>query len=322
MAKITIDTLTGFDLSKLDYTSRDKLKKGLPSVLDKFAKAMGVALDVDPDTDTGVPLMNGKPGQVYMATMIERTVDNGTNTSIVLFAKPLASDQPISYYGGTYQPRKLVDKSTIDGLSNKMFSLRWRVDGKAVNPTNPDEPELQTVSIVPLVDNERDAVARKLRREYRVDSDDDYDNRFVVLNTCNKPTHFPGMADYYSPTGISNIMDIEDVYGHDVCIDDTMTLFDRQNVDKVFKMVTSQRGSDGRVREVVQYCMEPVLCASCADHDNYHGWLVFEYLKQSKCDDEKLDQIAKYQSRIQGNYGLPDVLYPRETMMSWIHLDI
>lgn len=322
MAKITIDTLTGFDLSKLDYTSRDKLKKGLPSVLDKFAKAMGVALDVDPDTDTGVPLMNGKPGQVYMATMIERTVDNGTNTSIVLFAKPLASDQPILYYG-TYQPRKLVDKSTIDGLSNKMFSLRWRVNGKAVNSTKSDESELQTVSIVPLVDNERDAVARQLRRKYRVDSC--FDNRFVVLNTCNKPTHFPGIADYecYYDSHISDIMPIEDVYGHDVCIDDTMTLFDRQNVDKVFKMVTSQRGSDGRVREVVQYCMEPVLCASRADHDKLHSWLVFEYLKQSKCDDEKLsDQITKYQSRIQGSYGLPDVLYPRETMMSWLHLDI
>ncbi len=320
MAKITIDTLTGFDLSKLDYTSRDKLKKGLPSVLDKFAKAMGVALDVDPDTDTGVPLMNGKPGQVYMATMIERTVNNAINTSIVLFAKPLASDQPIPYCG-TYQPRKLVDKSTIDGLSNKMFSLRWRVDGKAVNPTKPDEPELQTVSIVPLTDDERDAVARQLRRKYRVDSC--FDNRFVVLNTCNKPTHSPGVADYYSPTGISNIMPIEDVYGTDVCIDDTMTLFDRQNVDKVFKMVTSQRGSDGRVREVVQYCMEPVLCASRADHDKLHSWLVFEYLKQSKCDDEKLfDQITKYQSRIQGSYGLPGVLYPRETMMSWLHLDI
>lgn len=326
MAKITIDTLTGFDLSKLDYTSRDKLKKGLPSVLDKFAKAMGVALDVDPDTDTdtGVPLMNGKPGQVYMATMIERTVNNAINTSIVLFAKPLASDQPIPYYG-TYQPRKLVDKSTIDGLSNKMFSLRWRVDGKAVNPTKSDEPELQTVSIVPLVDNERDAVARQLRREYRVDSDDDFDNRFVVLNTCNKPTHFPGIADYecYYDSHISDIMPIEDVYGTDVCIDDTMTLFDRQNVDKVFKMVTSQRGSDGRVREVVQYCMEPVLCASRADHDKLHSWLVFEYLKQSKCDDERLfDQITKYQSRIQGSYGLPGVLYPRETMMSWLHLDI
>lgn len=320
MAKITIDTLTGFDLSKLDYTSRDKLKKGLPSVLDKFAKAMGVALDVDPDTDTGVPLMNGKPGQVYMATMIERTVNNAINTSIVLFAKPLASDQPIPYCG-TYQPRKLVDKSTIDGLSNKMFSLRWRVDGKAVNPTKPDEPELQTVSIVPLTDDERDAVARQLRRKYRVDSC--FDNRFVVLNTCNKPTHSPGVADYYSPTGISNIMPIEDVYGTDVCIDDTMTLFDRQNVDKVFKMVTSQRGSDGRVREVVQYCMEPVLCACHADHDKLHSWLVFEYLKQSKCDDEKLfNQITKYQSRIQGSYGLPDVLYPRETMISWLHLDI
>lgn len=324
MAKITIDTLTGFDLSKLDYTSRDKLKKGLPSVLDKFAKAMGVALDVDPDTDTGVPLMNGKPGQVYMATMIERTVNNAINTSIVLFAKPLASDQPIPYCG-TYQPRKLVDKSTIDGLSNKMFSLRWRVDGKAVNPTKPDEPELQTVSIVPLTDDERDAVARQLRRKYRVDSDDDFENRFVVLNTCNKPTHFPGIADYecYYDSHISDIMPIEDVYGKDVCIDDTMTLFDRQNVDKVFKMVTSQRGSDGRVREVVQYCMEPVLCACHADHDKLHSWLVFEYLKQSKCDDEKLfNQITKYQSRIQGSYGLPDVLYPRETMISWLHLDI
>ena len=322
MAKITIDTFTGFDLSKLDYTSRDKLKKGLPSVLDKFAKAMGVALDVDPDTDTGVPLMNGKPGQVYMATMIERTVDNGTNTSMVLFAKPLASDQPIPYYG-TYQSRKLVDKSTIDGLSNKMFSLRWRVNGKAVNSTKSDESELQTVSIVPLVDNERDAVARQLRRKYRVDSC--FDNRFVVLNTCNKPTHFPGIADYecYYDSHISDIMPIEDVYGHDVCIDDTMTLFDRQNVDKVFKMVTSQRGSDGRVREVVQYCMEPVLCASRADHDKLHSWLVFEHLKQSKCDDEKLfNQITKYQSRIQGSYGLPDVLYPRETMISWLHLDI
>lgn len=320
MAKITIDTFTGFDLSKLSFAKRDKLKKGLPSVLDKFAKAMGVALDADPDTDTGVPLMNGKPGQVYMATMIERTVNNAINTSIVLFAKPLASDQPIPYCG-TYQPRKLVDKSTIDGLSNKMFSLRWRVDGKAVNPTKPDEPELQTVSIVPLTDDERDAVARQLRRKYRVDSC--FDNRFVVLNTCNKPTHSPGVADYYSPTGISNIMPIEDVYGHDVCIDDTMTLFDRQNVDKVFKMVTSQRGSDGRVREVVQYCMEPVLCASRADHDKLHSWLVFEHLKQSKCDDEKLfNQITKYQSRIQGSYGLPDVLYPRETMISWLHLDI
>lgn len=322
MAKITIDTLTGFDLSKLDYTSRDKLKKGLPSVLDKFAKAMGVALDVDPDTDTGVPLMNGKPGQVYMATMIERTVNNAINTSIVLFAKPLASDQPIPYCG-TYQPRKLVDKSTIDGLSNKMFSLRWRVNGKAVNSTKSDESELQTVSIVPLVDNERDAVARQLRRKYRVDSC--FDNRFVVLNTCNKPTHFPGIADYecYYDSHISDIMPIEDVYGHDVCIDDTMTLFDRQNVDKVFKMVTSQRGSDGRVREVVQYCMEPVLCASRADHDKLHSWLVFEHLKQSKCDDEKLfNQITKYQSRIQGSYGLPDVLYPRETMISWLHLDI
>lgn len=322
MAKITIDTLTGFDLSKLSFAKRDKLEKGLPSVLDKFAKAMGVALDVDPDTDTGVPLMNGKPGQVYMATMIERTVNNAINTSIVLFAKPLASDQPIPYYG-TYQPRKLVDKSTIDGLSNKMFSLRWRVNGKAVNSTKSDESELQTVSIVPLVDNERDAVARQLRRKYRVDSC--FDNRFVVLNTCNKPTHFPGIADYecYYDSHISDIMPIEDVYGHDVCIDDTMTLFDRQNVDKVFKMVTSQRGSDGRVREVVQYCMEPVLCASRADHDKLHSWLVFEHLKQSKCDDEKLfNQITKYQSRIQGSYGLPDVLYPRETMISWLHLDI
>ena len=283
---------------------------------------MGVALDVDPDTDTGVPLMNGKPGQVYMATMIERTVNNAINTSIVLFAKPLASDQPIPYYG-TYQSRKLVDKSTIDGLSNKMFSLRWRVNGKAVNSTKSDESELQTVSIVPLVDNERDAVARQLRRKYRVDSC--FDNRFVVLNTCNKPTHFPGIADYecYYDSHISDIMPIEDVYGHDVCIDDTMTLFDRQNVDKVFKMVTSQRGSDGRVREVVQYCMEPVLCASRADHDKLHSWLVFEHLKQSKCDDEKLfNQITKYQSRIQGSYGLPDVLYPRETMISWLHLDI
>lgn len=322
MAKITIDTFTGFDLSKLSFAKREKLEKGLPSVLDKFAKAMGVTLDVDPDTDTGVPLMNGKPGQVYMATMIERTVNNAINTSIVLFAKPLARDQPIPYYG-TYQPRKLVDKSTIDGLSNKMFSLRWRVDGKAVNSTKSDESELQTVSIVPLVDNERDAVARQLRRKYRVDSC--FDNRFVVLNTCNKPTHFPGIADYecYYDSHISDIMPIEDVYGHDVCIDDTMTLFDRQNVDKVFKMVTSQRGSDGRVREVVQYCMEPVLCASRADHDKLHSWLVFEHLKQSKCDDEKLfNQITKYQSRIQGSYGLPDVLYPRETMISWLHLDI
>lgn len=323
MAKITIDTFTQLDLSKLSFARRDELKKGLPSALDKFAKAMGVALDVDPDTDTGVPLMNGKPGQVYLATMIEKTVHNSNiNTSMVLFAKPLASDQPISYYG-TYQPRKLVDKSIIDGLSNKMFLLRWRVNGKAVNSAKPDEPDLQTVSIVPLVDNERDAVARQLRRKYRVDSC--FDNRFVVLNTCNKPTHFPGIADYecYYDSHISDIMPIEDVYGKDVCIEDTMTLFDRQNVDKVFKMVTSQRGSDGRVQEVVQYCMEPVLCACHADHDKLHSWLVFEYLKQSKCDDEKLfNQITKYQSRIQGSYGLPDVLYPRETMISWLHLDI
>lgn len=319
MAKITIDTLTELDLSKLDCTRRDKLKKGLPPALDKFAKAMGVALDVDPDTDTGVPLMNGKPGQVYLATMIENTVSS-INTSMVLFAKPLASEQPI-LCDGTYQPRKLVDKSTIDGLSNKMFVLRWRVNGKAVNPTEPDESELQTVSIVPLADSERDVVARRLRRKYRVKSR--FNNRFVVLNTCNKPTHFPGVASRYSVTGISDIMPIEDVYETDLCIDDTMTLFDRQNVDKVFKMVTSQRGSNGRVREVVQYCMEPVLCASCADYDKLHSWLVLRYLKQSKCDDEKLfNQITKYQSRIQGSYGLPDVLYPRETMMSWLHLDI
>lgn len=319
MAKITIDTFTELDLSKLDCTRRDKLKKGLPPALDKFAKAMGVALDVDPDTDTGVPLMNGKPGQVYLATMIENTVSS-INTSMVLFAKPLASEQPI-LCDGTYQPRKLVDKSTIDGLSNKMFVLRWRVNGKAVNPTEPDESELQTVSIVPLADSERDVVARRLRRKYRVKSR--FNNRFVVLNTCNKPTHFPGVASHYSVTGISDIMPIEDVYETDLCIDDTMTLFDRQNVDKVFKMVTSQRGSNGRVREVVQYCMEPVLCASCADYDKLHSWLVLRYLEQSKCDDEKLfNQITKYQSRIQGSYGLPDVLYPRETMMSWLHLDI
>lgn len=322
MAKVKIDHLI-----ELNRTRYDKPKEDLPLILDKFAKAMGVTLDVD--TDTGTLLMDGKPDQVYLATMIEKAAPHqlwsNRSTSIVLFAKPMTSDQiqPI-WRSRTYQPRKLVSKSTIDGLSNKMLLLSWYAKGKAVDPAEPGV-EVQTVSIVPLADNERDAVARRLRRKYRVKSR--FNNRFVVLNTCDTATHFPSIAfcDRYYGSHISDIMPVEDVYSEvDMCIEDTMTLFDRQNVDKVFKMVTSQRGSNGRVREVVQYCMEPVLCSAMpSSYSDRYSWLVFKYLKQSKCDDEKLfDQIRKYRSFIQDSFGLHGMLYPRETTMSWLHLDI
>lgn len=88
--------------------------------------------------------------------------------------------------------------------------------------------EAETASIGPLEGSERKAAAEYLRRKYRVWKR--INNRFMLFCTLSKQNRR------------------------------IMTLFDRQRVDKLRKMVVHRRDDHGKMTDVTYYYMEPVLC--------------------------------------------------------------
>ena len=88
--------------------------------------------------------------------------------------------------------------------------------------------EAETAHIAPLEGSERKAAAEYLRRKYRVWKR--INNRFMLFCTLSKQNRR------------------------------IMTLFDRQRVDKLRKMVVHRRDDHGKMTDVTYYYMEPVLC--------------------------------------------------------------
>ena len=88
--------------------------------------------------------------------------------------------------------------------------------------------EAETASIAPLEGSERKAAAEYLRRKYRVWKR--INNRFMLFCTLSKQNRR------------------------------IMTLFDRQRVDKLRKVVVHRRDDHGKMTDVTYYYMEPVLC--------------------------------------------------------------
>lgn len=88
--------------------------------------------------------------------------------------------------------------------------------------------EAETAHIAPLEGSERKAAAEYLRRKYRVQKR--INNRFMLFCTLSKQNRR------------------------------IMTLFDRQRVDKLRKMVVHRRDNHGKMTDVTYYYMEPVLC--------------------------------------------------------------
>ena len=88
--------------------------------------------------------------------------------------------------------------------------------------------EAETASIAPLEGSERKAAAEYLRRKYCVWKR--INNRFMLFCTLSKQNRR------------------------------IMTLFDRQRVDKLRKMVVHRRDDHGKMTDVTYYYMEPVLC--------------------------------------------------------------
>lgn len=280
-------------------------------LLNKFSKAMGVPIKVKRplNFDDTKAFINGVPNALYLAKMYD--IDNNLQGT-VLFAKPKASepnDDPDRYATGTlYSPRTLADKPAVESLDNKMFFLG---DG---------DDEVQTISITPLKGSERAAVAKQLRQKYRVRSRSN--NRFVVF--------FSHSHSFYTYDGS---------FGH-ILYRGVTTLFDRQDVDQVRKLVMQRRDANGKMQEVVRYCMEPVLCEAFGyGHDHRPLCdLVSEYLNRTGRNDEKLSaQLSRYQKRIEyandwrgfcfllwGFWRGRDIsgFYPAEGMMTWLHLDI
>lgn len=280
-------------------------------LLNKFSKAMGVPIKVKRplNFDDTKAFINGVPNALYLAKMYD--IDNNLQGT-VLFAKPKASepnDDPDRYATGTlYPPRTLADKPAVESLDNKMFFLG---DG---------DDEVQTISVTPLKGSERVAVAKQLRQKYRVRNRSN--NRFVVF--------FSHSHSFYTYDGS---------FGH-ILYRGVTTLFDRQNVDQVRKLVMHRRDANGKMQEVVRYCMEPVLCEAFGyGHDHRPLCdLVNEYLNRTGRNDEKLSaQLSRYQKRIEyandwrgfcfllwgfwRGRGISG-FYLAEGMMTWLHLDI
>lgn len=88
--------------------------------------------------------------------------------------------------------------------------------------------EAETAHIAPLEGSERRAAAEYLRRKYCVWKR--INNRFMLFCTLSKQNRR------------------------------IMTLFDRQRVDKLRKMVVHRRDDHGKMTDVTYYYMEPVLC--------------------------------------------------------------
>lgn len=88
--------------------------------------------------------------------------------------------------------------------------------------------EAETAHIAPLEGSERKAAAEYLRRKYCVWKR--INNRFMLFCTLSKQNRR------------------------------IMTLFDRQRVDKLRKVVVHRRDDHGKMTDVTYYYMEPVLC--------------------------------------------------------------
>ena len=218
-------------LSKIKIDIFDEITQygydDVQQLLNKFSKAMGVPIKVKRplNFDDTKAFINGVPNALYLAKMYD--IDNNLQGT-VLFAKPKASepnDDPDRYATGTlYPPRTLADKPAVESLDNKMFFLG---DG---------DDEVQTISVTPLKGSERVAVAKQLRQKYRVRNRSN--NRFVVF--------FSHSHSFYTYDGS---------FGH-ILYRGVTTLFDRQNVDQVRKLVMHRRDANGKMQEVVRYCME------------------------------------------------------------------
>lgn len=279
-------------------------ENNVQQLLKKFSKAMGVPIEVK------IPLnfndakvfINGVPNSLYLARMCD--IDDNSH-GIALFAKPKTSgpDYDCNYNPGIfYSPYTLAAKSAVEGLDNKMFLLGH-------------DDKMQTISFAPLEGSDRDAIAERLKRKYRVRNRSN--NRFVVFFAESRFS-YPCVWGIYRK-----------------CV---ATLFDRQNVDQVRKLVTRQRDANGKMQEVVRYCMEPVLCQVANDEESTSYNLAIEYLNRTGCNDKKLTaQIDKYRNRIKYANGWRrfgglfwgfcrgrEIVgnHPFEGMITWLHLDI
>lgn len=193
-------------------------------LLDKFAQAMGVTIDVETSFLSEWPghpdaFINGssslclaesfdKRGYFGGCTLFAKEMIGGANTS-VLQRKGMIT---------TYPPYTLSSESTIEGPDN-MALLQ---DGGNF--------EVEMASIAPLEGSERKAAAEYLRRKYRVRKR--INNRFMLFCTSSYD-HYERMI---------------------------MMLFDRQRVDKLRKIVVHRRNDHGKMDDVTFYYMEPVLC--------------------------------------------------------------
>ena len=193
-------------------------------LLDKFAQAMGVTIDVETSFLSEWP---GHPDAfidgllpLYLAQSFNK---NGYFSGYKLFAKEMIGGTNTSVWQRaemttTYPPYTLSSESTIKGPDN-MALLQ---DG--------GNSEVEMASIAPLEGSERKAAAEYLRRKYRVRKR--INNRFMLFCTSS--------YDRYDRM--------------------IMMLFDRQRVDKLRKMVVHRRNDQGKMTDVTYYYMEPVLC--------------------------------------------------------------
>ena len=193
-------------------------------LLDKFAQAMGVTIDVNTYFSKlfgGYPdaFINGssslclaesfdKRGCFGGYALFAKSMIGGTNTSVWQRAEMTTA----------YPPYTLTSESTIEGPDN-MALLQ---DG--------GNSEVEMASIAPLEGSELKAAAEYLRRKYRIWKR--INNRFMLFCTSS--------YDRYDRM--------------------IMMLFDRQRVDKLRKMVVHRRNDQGKMTDVTYYYMEPVLC--------------------------------------------------------------
>lgn len=192
-------------------------------LLDKFAQAMGVTIDVNTYFSKlfgGYPdaFINGssslclaesfdKRGCFGGYALFAKSMIGGTNTSILQRKGMITA----------YPPYTLTSESTIEGPDN-MALLQ---DG--------GNSEVEMASIAPLEGSERKAAAEYLRRKYRIRKR--INNRFLLFAT-------------YSDNPERTVM----------------MLFDRQRADKLRKVVVHRRNAHGKMTDVTYYYMEPVLC--------------------------------------------------------------
>ena len=211
----------------VDFVIFDRIraydKVWVRQLLDKFAQAMGVTIDVETSFLSEWP---GHPDAfidgllpLYLAQSFNK---NGYFSGYKLFAKEMIGGTNTSVWQRaemttTYPPYTLSSESTIKGPDN-MALLQ---DG--------GNSEVEMASIAPLEGSELKATAEYLRRKYRIRKR--INNRFLLFAT-------------YSDNPERTVM----------------MLFDRQRADKLRKVVVHRRNAHGKMTDVTYYYMEPVLC--------------------------------------------------------------